>query len=390
MVGRIDAFPAELLEDACAKKGLSEIHKIVWGISSDDLDTKVRACPEALDGVDCYGHTPLDYAMRFGKSNHVRVLLSHGADIGRRSCYLFWAAVLSGDCTSTQLLLDRGLRPNDLVPYSPEDNLHGVSKSFFRTCLHYLNDHEDYEPAMDKLLIAYGFDFNTAVSDGFTALMACCFQGSSRNATKRMEFLLEHGVDPEVTDLYGQKAIHYAVRNDNVFAFETLIKYGARLDVRTPKGETVLHMAVEWTRKVAMVHAFSKGILQLDLDAPRHDGKTAFNVLRRRAAETESYDRDFTPRTAAEEYHIGFHVRIIRAFESLFQKIQAHQGVPLEDRYPAVPIAALGEEVAVEPVEDTDSASSHHAIYEVSEGDGIPANHHPNEPICAPPGAWPE
>ena len=391
LVGKIDAFPAELLEDACAKKGLSEIHKIVWGISYDDLDTKVRACPEALDGVDSYGHTPLDYAMRFGKSNHVRVLLSHGADIGRRPHYLLWTAVGSGNCASAQLLLDRGLRPNDLVPYSPEDNLHRVSKKFFRGFLLYNNHYEDYKPAMDKLLIDYGFNFNTAVSNGLTALMACCHRDNSHKGIERMKSLLEHGVDPEVTDWKGQTAIHHALHHDNVPALEMLIKYGARLDAKTSEGETVLHMAVEWTREVAMVHALSKaGIMQLDLDAPRNDGEIAFNLLRRRAVKLEYYYTKCPPRTTWDELHMESDIQLIRSFESLFQQIQAHQGVPLEDRYPALPIAALGEEMAAEPVEDTYPASSDHGIYEVSDEDEIPANHHPNEPICAPPGAWPE
>ena len=344
-----------------------------------------------MDGVDSDGYTPLDYAIRLGNSDYVSILLSHGADIGRRPHYLFWTAVVSGNCASTQLLLDRGFRPNDLVPYSPEDNLHRVSKKFFQIFLHYNNHYEDYKPAMDKLLIDYGFDFNTAVFDGITALMACCFRGSSRGGTKRMKSLLEHGVDPEIKDQYGRRAIHYALHNDKVPAFEMLIKYGARLDARTSKGETVLHMAVEGTSEVAMVHALSKaGIMQLDLDARRHDGKIAFDVLRRRAASTEGFLCKYPSRLGMHKKHIECHVQIIRAFESLFQEIQEHQGVPLEERYPPLPIAALGEVITTEPAEDTYSASTVHGIYEVSDEYEIPTNHDSNEPICAPPGAWPE
>ena len=387
----LDAFPAELLEDACEKKGFSEIHKIVWGISYENLDTKVRACPEALDGLDSYGYTPLDYAIRFGNTDHVRVLLSHGADIGRRPFYLFWTAVESGNCASTQLLLDRGLRPNDLVLYPPNNNLDSISKSGVQTFPYYISHYHNCKPAMDKLLINYGFNFNPGVSNGFTTLMACCRGDTSRNGIKRMKLLLGHGIDPEVTDRDGQTAIHHALCNGNVPAFETLIKYGARLDARTSKGETVLHVAVERTREVAMVHALSKaGIMQLDLDARRDDGETAFNVLRRRAPQTEIHYCNSFPRTTKEEYHIEVHIPIIRAFEALFQEIQEHQGVPLEDRYPALHITAPGEQRAAEPVEDTYPASFDHAIHEATDRDDIAANHDSNESICAPPGAWPE
>ena len=249
----------------------------------------------------------------------------------------------------------------------------------------------DCKPEVDRLLIDHGFNFNIRGYDGVTALMACCNNDSSHHRTKRMKSLLERGVDPEITDKYGQTAIHHALRNDNLRAFELLTEYGARLDARTSKGETVLHMAVERTTGVAMVHALSKaGIMQLDLNARRDDGKIAFNVLRRRAAETESNYWKFPIRTTEDESHIEVHVQIIRAFESLFQQIQKHQGVPLEDRYPALPIAVLGDEIAAEPVEDTYPASSGHAIHEVSDEDDSPANQDSNEPICTPPGAWPK
>ena len=386
-VTEINAFPAEFLEDACERYGLSEIHKIVWGISYDDLDTKVRACPEAIDRLDVFGYTALDYAIRFGKSNHVRVLLSHGADIGRRPHYLFWTAVHSGNCASIRLLLDQDLRPNDLLFDTDEDDdsvfPFGVMPSWNDCCV-------DCEPEVDKLLIDYEFNFNTRDSTGGTALMACCRRLGSHDRIKRMKSLLERGVDLGITDNNGQTAIHHALYNDNLRAFEMLTKYGARLGARTFRGETVLHIAVKSTKQVAMVRALSSAdIMQLDLDAPRDDGKIAFNVLRDRAAgkriDCQRIDCPrFPPRLPQD------HVQIIRAFEALFQEIQEHQGVPLEDRYPALHIAAPGERRAAEPVENTYPASSDHTIHEVSDEDDIPADPDSNEPICAPPGAWPE
>ena len=378
----IDAFSAELWEDACEKKGFSEIHKIVWGISCEDLDTKVRACPEAVDGLDLFGNTPLDYAIRFGNSDHVRILLSHGADIGRRPHYLFWKAVESGNCASTQLLLDRGLRPHDLVLYSPEDNLDPF--------LYYIRHYEAYEPAMHRLLIDYGFDLNTGDSDGITALMACCRWAPFRNRVKGLEWLLEYGVDTEVTDKDGQTAIHHALLDDSLLQFKMLTKYGARLDARTSKGETVLHMAVQRTRTVEMVCSlFEAGIMHLDLDARLH-GKTAFDFLRLRAQSDWPWVFDPPYGSHMPPFKKGDHVRIIRAFESLFQQIQEHQGVPLEDRYPPLPIAALGEVIAAESVQDTYSTSPDDASDATSDEDDTPADQESNEPICTPPGAWPE
>ena len=385
-LAQIDAFPVEVLEDACQNTGFSEIHKIVWGISYSDLDTKIRDRPEALDKLDFYGYTPLDYAIRFRKSNHIRVLLSHGADIKRRPRSLFWTVIHTGDCASIRLLLDRGIRPNDLVRYAREDRY--ACFPFMVESPQSWNEHYvDWKPAVDRLLIDYGFDLNIGGYNGITDLMACCRRRSSPKVTKRIEMLLEHRVDFEVTDNDGQTAIHHALRNDNLPAFEMLIKYGARLDVRTAEGETILHMAVKWIDEVPMVHALSKaGIMQLDLNAPRHDGKTAFQILRCRAAGAGGWYTKFPPRDSS---HVEVHIQVIRAFESLFQEIQEYQGIPLKDRYPALPIAALGEQRAAETVEDNYPALSTHAIDEVLDGDDVPPNCGSNEPICAPPGAWP-
>ena len=386
-LAQIDAFPADVLEDACENKGFSEIHKIVWGISHNDLDTKLRDCPEALDELDSYGYTPLDYAIRFGKSNHVRDLLSHGADIRRQPRYLFWTVIRTGDCASIRLLLDRGIGPNDLVRYAWEDRY--ACFPFMVESPQNWNEHYvDWKPGVGRLLMDYGYDLNIGWYNGITDLMACCRRRSSPTVTQRIKTLLEHGVDTEVTDNDGLTAIHHALRNDNLPAFEMLIKHGARLDPRTAEGETILHMAVKWIDEVAMIHALSKpGIMQLDLDAPRHDGKTAFHILRCRAAGAGGWYTKFPPR---DRFHIELHSRIIRAFESLFRHIQEHQGVPLENRYPALLIAALGEQRSAELVEDLYPASSSHAVHEATDGDDIPTNQDSTEPVCAPPGAWPE
>ena len=414
---KLDAYPPGTLEEACEKYGLSEIHKIVWGISFEDLDTKVRTCPKAVDGVDAYSHTPLDYAIAFRNSDHVKILLSHGADIGRRPEYLFWTAVQSGNCAFTQLLLDRGLRPNNLVPpppkldpFSPENNFDRFSFSAFQNFEYYIESYEHCTSAMDRLLVNCGFDFNTGISHGLTALMACsrrdCWDGSC-GGIKRMKRLLECGVDLEIRDHSGWTAIHHALYNDNIRAVELLTEYGARLDARTSNGETVLHMVVQRTTEVVVVHALRKpSILQLDLDAPRHDGKTAFNLLRRRAAKIGSSDWNCLPWTKMDKSYIGLHLEVIRALGSLFFDIQTCQDVPLEDRYRDLPIAALRQVTVAETAEDIYSSSSDHGIYEsdgdtyptwsddasnaTSDEDEFPTNHNSNETICAPPGAWPE
>ena len=396
-LARIHAFPAELLEDACEKKGFSEIHKIVWGISYEDLDTKVRACPEALDRQDSYGYTPLDYAVRFGKRNHVRVLLSHGADVGSRPHSLLLIALEFGEYASIRLLVDRGLRLNELRLYAQDDEDNDGACLSDDSPVRYSRRWNGYcnsaSYVMDNYLTDYAFDFKIGAPDGITVLMSLCRRPSSPKVAKQMTALLKHGVDLEVTDDYGQTAIHHTLYSDNLLALEMLIEYGVRLGARTSKGETVLHMAARMTERVAMVRALSNaGIMQLDLNAPLcYRGDTAFDVLKRRAAETKPFcwDWDF-PQSPENKVHAENQIQVIRALETLFQEIQEHQGVPLKDRYPALHIAAPGEPRTAEPVDDACPASSDHAVHGATDVNDIPANRDSIKSICAPPGAWPE
>ena len=244
----------------------------------------------------------------------------------------------------------------------------------------------DWIPAVDILKVDYGFDFDI---DSVKALTACCRRHNSRKAIKHMKMLLEHCVDLDAIDEYGP----YALRYEKPPAFEMLTKNGAWLEAKTSEGETILRVAVKWTHAVATVLLLANaGIMQLDLDAPDYNRKTAFNVLRLRAADTDIWCLTVFPCFSFERgtLEIEDHTRIIEAFERLFQEIQEHQGVPLTDRYPALHITALGEQRAAEPVEDIDPVSSGHTVHEATDGHESSTVQDSTESHCAPPGAWPE
>ena len=83
--------------------------------------------------------------------------------------------------------------------------------------------------AIDELPILHGFDFSFAGSSCITALVYC-FRGFHYQAA----LLLERGVDTEVAEVStGYTALHNAVESRTVWAFKTLVQYGARLDTRT-------------------------------------------------------------------------------------------------------------------------------------------------------------
>jgi uncharacterized protein len=101
------------------------------------------------------------------------------------------------------------------------------------------------------ILVAAGADPNAASAEGVTPLMVAAGLGwganSSRNAPDSwmaaVKYCLELGADVNAKDTYNYTALHGAAyRGDNEMV-QFLVDKGAKLDVRSKKGQTVTDMA---------------------------------------------------------------------------------------------------------------------------------------------------
>ena len=187
-----------------------------------------------------------------------------------------------------------------------------------------------------------------------------------------MRLLLEHGADTEVgEDSTGYTALHNAAEPRTVWALKLLVQYGAKLDARTNQGETILHIAASNAEDLSIAQALSQAdVSGLDLDARNVDGNTAHDLLRERAQQKLVWDgwrfRVWVNGRCIFVHSTEDHIAVIRALETLFHNIQDHQGVPVQERRPALRIAAEHDD------DDTD------------EDDSV------EEPVGALPRAWPE
>jgi len=91
-----------------------------------------------------------------------------------------------------------------------------------------------------RLVVGCGVDPNVREDDyGATPLDAVAEYGYS----EIVEFLLEHGADPNIRDKYGSTPLLYAAMFGNSKVVEVLLEHGADPNIRNKNGFTPLHYA---------------------------------------------------------------------------------------------------------------------------------------------------
>lgn len=337
-------------DDHFEQADLTELHKIVCNISGCDLETEVAARPEEINKLDIDSKTPLHYASNAGNIAHIRILLSHGADPNASNRPILATPIKFIDVEAIKCLLEAGA----WILGSPNDSLkdYAYISYFDSLAISWWYGYFDAERvnktlAIDRLLIAHGFDLNYQSINGETFVMALAAnRRHDTSSASRLRLALENHADVELADNIGLRALHHSVKSSNTIAFEMLVSFEAQLDAKTGNGSTVLHLAVRYILDVDLVRAMLEADLGfIDLEAKDHRGLTAFALLKMRAGkrrdlwgyfpEIRSYDsweyECVTQKTDSD---------IVDGLEILLRRIQEAQGIPVEERYPPLCNAA--------------------------------------------------
>jgi ankyrin repeat protein len=167
------------------------------------------------------GETLLMTAARSGFIEVVEVLLEHGADLNvreprRDQSALMWA-IAFGHPDTARLLIEHGAEVNAKTKMLDEDFTPMVLEGYTMnvdvtprggyTPMTFAARVGDRETA--KLLLERGADVNGVYNDHGPPLVIAAAAGYEELAL----FLLEHGADPNLTDVNGMTALHYAMRD---------------------------------------------------------------------------------------------------------------------------------------------------------------------------------
>jgi ankyrin repeat protein len=191
-----------------------------------EIERKIAASPETIQGTDESGSTPLHHAAGYGPLANVELLITKGADVnaknGRRSTPLNWAI---HDDAKVRLLLSKGADVNT-------KQVQGRTPLFLAAML------GDGVPTM-QLLFARGADPNLASANGQTPLMMAAARGN----VEGIRLLIKRGAEVNARDGAGETALMAACTSGNADAARLLIENGADVKVKSKRNETALGFA---------------------------------------------------------------------------------------------------------------------------------------------------
>ena len=260
-------------------RGFSTLHKILLGLSHDDLESELESSTAEINVGDSRMMTPLFLATMRNDLQAVKTLLTYGADpnvvdaLGRTP--LFFA----GSTDICKLLLDAGVNIHTPKSALGRSALHQRYTLSSRWCLE-----SDTVDIIDMLVKA-GIGVDVRDSDGQTPLLAAIYVGYISH-TRR---LLELGANPNLHNQSSHhSAIHFAVLFDRHDVIPLLLKYGADYTALGTGGMDIAHMAA-WSASTKTVSVLAdSNLVNLDLSLRCNDGKTPADYLSERSVLTEN------------------------------------------------------------------------------------------------------
>lgn len=192
---------SEYLEDFIDDSEFTKTHKIVLGLSAQDLEEQVNLHPEELNLQDAMGRTALAWAAARGDQRSVVTILSYGADPNITDVQLSGPlsnAAAQGHTLCVQLLLEAGADPEPVLPSN----------------------------------IRKGSPLNVAARNTNDPIL--------------LKRLLDFGADVDQSSTDGKTALFHAARNDNASFAILLLEYGANINAISATGETPLTTAITY------------------------------------------------------------------------------------------------------------------------------------------------
>lgn len=232
---------------------LSRVHKVVLGLLQYDLREELDISTSEIDSIDSHDRTPLWWAVAIASRDHVQTLLEYGANPNIPDCEgapPLRKATAADNLDIFLLLLKHGADPNWRTLLGMQIS-HTVMS--YNLDIRYLE--ASLNPSLD-LNARGGYSGNTPLLIAVNA-----------NNVRKVEWLLEQGVDVNKRDQEGYTPLILAVVRNYGEIVSLLLRYGADATLKDAGCRNVIALAAGYavrdTLNILAAFGVAKGI---DLD----------------------------------------------------------------------------------------------------------------------------
>ena len=213
------------------EEGYTQLHRVILGLSMENLEEVISMHPESIDAVDARGRSPLTWAASRGDEHAISLLLEAGAD------------------------------PNTFDTYGDGVITHAAENDR-NVCI--------------RLLLEANAEFTPALPTGKKLTDALIH--TTRYATKlsSLKQLLDSGADVNASTTEGWTPLYNVARLDKVDFARLLLDYGADINATSTCGQTILTTAITYNS-----HNVLKLLLHRWRDfgrCPRHQGPSLLQI----------------------------------------------------------------------------------------------------------------
>lgn len=258
-------------DDSFDEFGFTTLHKIVLGFDHRNIQVVLDTTTDTLNVPDSLGRTCLFWAVFCDNIEHVRLLLSYGADPNVRDLRGFSPLDFVRGPAVCKSLLDHDAKLN----INPRNH--------YRSSVH---EHvlENGCPDVIDVFASAGFNIDIRNKDDDTPLLDAVYRGQTAVAKRLLELGANvNGVNKSSRD----SAVHFAAHFDRPDILKILLEAGADYTVLECYGRNLAHCAAK-TGSTGFLKVMTAAQLKdLDIELEDHEGKTPGEYMESRIVMTD-------------------------------------------------------------------------------------------------------
>lgn len=251
--------------------GFTTLHKIVLGFELKDLRTVLDATTDTINTGDSIGRTALFWAVIRDNLDHVRLLLSYGADPNAKDVRGFAPVDFVRGPEVCELLLSKGAKNNINPKNHDHSSIH--EQAIENGCAEVIS-----------LFEKAGFDIDIKDHDNETPLLNAVYAGHTAMAKR----LIELGANINNANISSRdSALHFAAAFDRPEILKLLLEQGADYSALDCNGRNLAHCAAR-AGSTELVKVMARANLkQLDLSLKDYEDKTPADYMSERIVLTD-------------------------------------------------------------------------------------------------------